>query len=193
MENQGKEDYCDIGSEDFPDEFLCCVCLDIVYKPVVLEEEKNIYKHESPQFDRGDSSLIQDSLENEDNMTMIPTTSNQERTTNMAKKGDGMVKSEVTNEACKQVSMTDLQCSLCKQLLCRPIVLNCGHGTTGKREQATERSSLPRNAYKSWLSGNGPKVHPGVGCDWCGTENITAGMFGFYGLTDVAWLLGHSV
>ncbi|XP_022852848.1 E3 ubiquitin-protein ligase PRT1-like [Olea europaea var. sylvestris] len=36
MNNQGKEDYGDIGSEDFPDEFQCCVCLDIMYKPVVL-------------------------------------------------------------------------------------------------------------------------------------------------------------
>ncbi|CAI9762774.1 unnamed protein product [Fraxinus pennsylvanica] len=45
-------------------------------------------------------------------------------------------------------------------------------GTTGKREQVTKRSSLPRNAYLSWLSGHGPKFHPGVGCDWCGMYPI---------------------
>ncbi|CAA2975751.1 E3 ubiquitin- ligase PRT1 [Olea europaea subsp. europaea] len=214
MNNQGKEDYGDIGSEDFPDEFQCCVCLDIMYKPVVLAcghiscfwcvfkamdsfreshcpicrnpynhfpsicrllhflllklypsaykrrerqvaEEKK-YGHTSPRFDgfsdslsdkalgvqdtsphtaatvfnmtqRRDSSLIQDSSVNEANMTMIPTTSSQESTTNMAKQGDSMVKSEVKNEARKQILMTDLQCTLCKQLLYRPIVLNCGH------------------------------------------------------------------
>lgn len=123
---------------------------------IVSEEEKK-YGHTSPRFDgfsdslsdkalgvqdtsphtaatvfnmtqRRDSSLIQDSSVNEANMTMIPTTSSQESTTNMAKQGDSMVKSEVKNEARKQILMTDLQCTLCKQLLYRPIVLNCGHG-----------------------------------------------------------------
>ncbi|KAL2515585.1 E3 ubiquitin-protein ligase [Forsythia ovata] len=321
MENQGKEDYGDMESEEFPDEFQCCVCLDIMYKPVVLAcghiscfwcvfkamdtiqeshcpvcrnpynhfpsicrllhflllklypsaykrrerqvaEEEKIYGYASPQFDvfsdshsskeldvrdtsthstdatvsnmaqkGGDSSLIQDSSENKDNMTMIPTTS-QESTTNMAKQGGIMVESEVTNETFKQVLMADLQCAVCKQLLCRPVVLNCGHvyceacinnldnkvcrcpvcqsahpngfpnvclvlehfldeyfpeeysarkvslpdrlyanpsgSTTGKQEQATQCSSLPTNVYSSWLSGIGPKVHPAVGCDFCG-------------------------
>ena len=30
--------------------------------------------------------------------------------------------------ACEQVHITDLPCALCKQLLYRPLVLNCGHG-----------------------------------------------------------------
>ncbi|CAA2934134.1 E3 ubiquitin- ligase PRT1 [Olea europaea subsp. europaea] len=231
----------------------------------VAEEEKT-YGYESPQFDvfsdsrsneeldvqdtsphsapaivsnmtqKGDSSLIQDSSENENNMTMIPTTSSLESTTDMTKRGDSMVKSEVSNETFKQVLMIDLHCTLCKQLLCRPLVLNCGHvyceacinnqdnkvcrcpvcqsvhpngfsnvclvlehflekhfpeeysarkvslpdqqhanpsgSTTGKLEQATKCPSLPGNAYSSRLSGHKPKVHPAVGCDWCGMYPI---------------------
>lgn len=30
---------------------------------------------------------------------------------------------------CKQVSVADVLCSACKQLLFQPVVLNCGHGT----------------------------------------------------------------
>lgn len=27
-----------------------------------------------------------------------------------------------------QITVNDLLCSICKELLCRPVVLNCGHG-----------------------------------------------------------------
>lgn len=33
-----------------------------------------------------------------------------------------------SNRNCKQVSIADVQCSTCKQLLFHPVVLNCGHG-----------------------------------------------------------------
>lgn len=32
------------------------------------------------------------------------------------------------NGCCSEVLMTDLLCAVCKQLLYRPVVLNCGHG-----------------------------------------------------------------
>ncbi|KAJ0784078.1 hypothetical protein HanLR1_Chr01g0028141 [Helianthus annuus] len=32
----------------------------------------------------------------------------------------------------KQISMNDLLCAVCKELLCRPVVLNCGHGKPQK-------------------------------------------------------------
>lgn len=34
----------------------------------------------------------------------------------------------VEEEYCKQVSVADVLCLACKQLLFRPLVLNCGHG-----------------------------------------------------------------
>lgn len=35
----------------------------------------------------------------------------------------------IEEKNCKQVSVTDVLCSACKQLLFHPVVLNCGHGT----------------------------------------------------------------
>lgn len=32
------------------------------------------------------------------------------------------------NGNCKQISVEDVLCAACKQLLFRPVVLNCGHG-----------------------------------------------------------------
>ncbi|KAK6122824.1 hypothetical protein DH2020_043438 [Rehmannia glutinosa] len=174
--------------EEFPDEFQCCVCLDIMYKPVVLacghiscfwcvfkamdtfqeshcpvcrnsynhfprickllhvlllklypstykrkerqvaEEEKQ-YGHASPQCDGsltesqfGDHSIIQENSKRtfpgEVNTTTIPTTSSSHTITNKA--------NDVVEHS-NQALVTDLQCAVCKNLLCRPVVLNCGH------------------------------------------------------------------
>lgn len=35
----------------------------------------------------------------------------------------------IEEKNCKQVSVADVLCSACKQLLYHPVVLNCGHGT----------------------------------------------------------------
>lgn len=32
------------------------------------------------------------------------------------------------NDNCKQISIVDVLCTTCKQLLIHPVVLNCGHG-----------------------------------------------------------------
>ncbi|GFY93030.1 proteolysis 1 [Actinidia rufa] len=36
------------------------------------------------------------------------------------------------------------------------------------QKDAAQSPSMATNAYLSWLSGQGPKVHIGVGCDYCG-------------------------
>ncbi|KAL3634391.1 hypothetical protein CASFOL_021445 [Castilleja foliolosa] len=219
MEHRGIQEYGDMEDEEYPDEFQCCVCLDIMYKPVVLacghiscfwcvfkamdtiqeshcpvcrnpynhfpricnmlhglllklypsaykrrerqlavaaklHEEEKESGHASPQckanlidsqsnedLDVGDSSslmgavrldsnatcegghsIVQDSLErtlpSEVNTITVPTTSSSH---NITDKANCMVKHS------DQVPVTDLQCAVCKELLCRPIVLNCGH------------------------------------------------------------------
>lgn len=35
----------------------------------------------------------------------------------------------ISSVNCHQISVCDVLCTLCKELLFRPIVLNCGHGT----------------------------------------------------------------
>ncbi|GJS83672.1 E3 ubiquitin protein ligase PRT1-like protein isoform X1, partial [Tanacetum coccineum] len=47
---------------------------------------------------------------------------------------NSLTKNKEVNENCssgsdhyKQVNITDLLCAICKELLCRPVVLNCGH------------------------------------------------------------------
>ncbi|KAK4478283.1 hypothetical protein RD792_017572, partial [Penstemon davidsonii] len=212
MENRSL-DKGDMDSEDFPDEFQCCVCLDIMYKPVVLviclsisviplsvaacghiscfwcvfkamdtwqeshcpvcrnpynhfprictlmhflllklypsaykrrekqvaEEEKG-YGHASPQFDdnllKSQSSEVLDVRDPSPLPKAVPLDSNYTcsgdtfpgddniTTTNDT---NNMVEYKDTNGNCREVLLTDLQCAVCKQLLCRPLVLNCGH------------------------------------------------------------------
>ncbi|XP_042028099.1 E3 ubiquitin-protein ligase PRT1-like [Salvia splendens] len=184
--------------EEFPDEFQCCVCLDITYKPVVLacghiscfwctfkamdslmqsrcpvcrnpynhfprscgllhflilklypspykrrakqvaEEEKEI-GYASPQFEgniiesqlgevdgaqdatgEGDHLSIKDFSQltlPEDNTSIQPTSSSQTTTND----------SNSISRSTKKVLETDVECAVCKQLLYRPVVLNCGH------------------------------------------------------------------
>ncbi|XP_057783628.1 E3 ubiquitin-protein ligase PRT1 [Salvia miltiorrhiza] len=195
---QNIPDRADTEEEEFPDEFQCCVCLDIMYKPVVLacghiscfwctfkamdtyieshcpvcrnpynhfprscellhllllklyplpyrrraeqvsEEEKG-YGYASPQFEdniiesqfsevdgfrdatsEGDHPSIQDSSQrtlHEDNTSIQPTSSSQTTTDD----------ANSVALSTKKVLVTDVQCAVCKQLLYRPVVLNCGH------------------------------------------------------------------
>jgi hypothetical protein len=41
-------------------------------------------------------------------------------------------------------------------------------GSTQAQQLAPRSSSVPSKVYSSWIFGNGPKVHIGVGCDSCG-------------------------
>ncbi|XP_059651844.1 E3 ubiquitin-protein ligase PRT1 [Cornus florida] len=338
MENQ-PEDSAGIETDEFPDEFQCCVCLDIFYKPVVLacghiscfwcifqsmdswkgshcpvcrhsynhfpsicqllhvlllklyplayerrerqvrEEEKKSESF-SPQFDdylavshttnesdivsgfsphsttsqnklylesrssvEGESSSIKDLPEvvmSHDDKTMtIPITSSYKATRDVTTQGNSMLEKKSARGSINQVLITDLLCAACKQLLCRPVVLNCGHVyceaclvnlgdevcscqichsmhpngfpkvclvlehflekhfseeyaarkdavlrqpdchhvnrltcPTQAQKHAAELSSISTNAYLLWLSGQGPKVHVAVGCDFCGMYPI---------------------
>ncbi|KAG6394853.1 hypothetical protein SASPL_145443 [Salvia splendens] len=215
--------------EEFPDEFQCCVCLDITYKPVVLacghiscfwctfkamdslmqsrcpvcrnpynhfprscgllhflilklypspykrrakqvaEEEKEI-GYASPQFEgniiesqlgevdgaqdatgEGDHLSIKDFSQltlPEDNTSIQPTSSSQTTTND----------SNSISRSTKKVLETDVECAVCKQLLYRPVVLNCGHG----KQEESAKASVQRANF-----------HPGVGCDYCGICPIT--------------------
>ncbi|KAL8486837.1 hypothetical protein ACS0TY_023508 [Phlomoides rotata] len=212
MEHQAIENHEEMEDEEFPEEFQCYECLDIMYKPVALacghifcfwcvfkamntfhvsncrvchnpyyhfpricelfhflllklypmaykrrerqvaEEEKKI-GNKYPQFDLnvidsqlskviddqniscpifgevsvgsnattcgGDHSLIQDSPQITSHVDNISIPSSSSQTT--SKKAEAEVRH--TNK----VLATDLQCVVCKELLCRPVVLNCGH------------------------------------------------------------------
>ncbi|KAM7461923.1 hypothetical protein LguiA_030044 [Lonicera macranthoides] len=222
MENQGNDQTAN-QIDEFSDEFQCCVCLDIYYKPVVLacghiacfwcvfrsmdkwhgshcpvcrnpynhfpsicwllnfvllklypsaykrretqviEEEKKSERF-SPQFDtylsqshfskeidilgsfslysttisqsrsrltssmeEGEPSLVKDSeafiFADKDSRTSSCETSGN---LDPLKENTVLVDKPVLG-ACEQVHITDLPCPLCKQLLYRPLVLNCGH------------------------------------------------------------------
>ncbi|KAK6145839.1 hypothetical protein DH2020_019708 [Rehmannia glutinosa] len=106
----------------------------------VAEEEKQ-YGHASPECDGsltdsqfGDHSIIQENSKStfpgEVNTTTIPTTSSSHTITN---KANGVV------EHSNQALVTDLQCAVCKNLLCRPVVLNCGHGMSFQNIPTTQK------------------------------------------------------
>ncbi|KAJ4722968.1 E3 ubiquitin-protein ligase PRT1-like [Melia azedarach] len=46
------------------------------------------------------------------------------------------------------------------------------NGSTQAQRHAHRSASFPKNVYSSWWVGNGPKVHVGVGCDFCGMSPI---------------------
>ncbi|PIN11554.1 hypothetical protein CDL12_15837 [Handroanthus impetiginosus] len=75
----------------------------------------------------GHNSLVQDfskiSLPYRDNNTALAMTLSYRDTD----EANCMVKHAETKGTLKQVLVTDLQCAVCKQLLFRPVVLNCGH------------------------------------------------------------------
>ncbi|CAK9151510.1 unnamed protein product [Ilex paraguariensis] len=184
----------------------------------------------------GKTSLIKSSSEiNRPDKENTTTTSSYQAMGDVVGQEISMPGDKIAHGTCQRVFITDLLCALCKQLLCRPVVLNCGHvyceaciinpgnkacschlcpsvhpngfpnvclvlkhfleeqfpeeyasrketvltmtdcqqgspSTCSVRAQqeAATHESLPRNIYSSWWSGQGPKVHPGVGCDYCG-------------------------
>ncbi|XP_047330788.1 E3 ubiquitin-protein ligase PRT1-like [Impatiens glandulifera] len=296
------------NEEEFPDEFQCFVCLDLLYKPVVLAcghiscfwcvykamnkmresqcpvcrhpynhfpsicqlmhfllkklypiafhrreqvvvEEEERTKYFSPQFDdpitdmdihgssplhpkinpsselRNDNENPESSSKDVSNIIKTPHEEGEEKDK----------KSDIEQQTVNRVPITDLSCSVCKQFLYRPVVLNCGHvyceicvvksndeilrckvcqnphpqgfptvclvldhfleenfsdeyairreeglklastsdgrslAVAKKGEQKGNRmSSGSQCDIISWLHGQGPKVHPGVGCDYCG-------------------------
>ncbi|XP_010513757.1 PREDICTED: E3 ubiquitin-protein ligase PRT1-like [Camelina sativa] len=192
--------------EEISDQFLCCVCLELLYKPIVLscghlscfwcvhksmngfreshcpicrdpyvhfpsvcqklhfllkkiyplahkKREEQVLKEEqeqdcfSPQIDvvfdkenaKDESGCSGDSLNVSDKQKVeecsnamklcisssnpcIP--SNQEPTD---ARSHNAHENDLLNNASKQISKDDLLCSACKELLVRPVVLNCGH------------------------------------------------------------------
>ncbi|KAK3013429.1 hypothetical protein RJ639_010241 [Escallonia herrerae] len=98
------------------------------------------------------------------------------------------------NGSCKQVSVGDVLCASCKQLLFRPVVLNCGHGEqfpeayalrncnsqlTGVHSQHNGQSTCSSKSRKRGVHFSFPAeddhitdVHIGAGCDSCGMYPI---------------------
>ncbi|KAI7750622.1 hypothetical protein M8C21_014806 [Ambrosia artemisiifolia] len=166
-------------SEQVSDHFMCAVCLDLLYKPVVLVcghvtclwccyqsmDKKGQshcplcrypYRHFPAIFqmldiflkklypisygrrkqqsldDKQQSSLgfaLDEELDHlsivdqpihfisEDNVAVVSSSSTDENKSNAGNSGRN----------CKQVTVADVLCSACKQLLFQPVVLNCGH------------------------------------------------------------------
>ncbi|KAF3435993.1 hypothetical protein FNV43_RR23085 [Rhamnella rubrinervis] len=195
-----------VKSEEISDSFVCCVCLDLLYKPIVLhcghvscfwcvhksmsglreshcpicrhpynhfptvcqmlhflllkmyplaykarelqilEEEKEIGSF-SPQFDADAyNSQSKRDLENSAcgepcveqlesssyilaNDANIPEQTSDENpeVTGIAIDREKKTPQNWHNGNCKQISIEDVLCAACKQLLFRPVVLNCGH------------------------------------------------------------------
>lgn len=83
--------------------------------------------HSTMASQRSDSALVGESSSLVHASSHISTTVSSCKTTADATKNsnDGdKVKAEIP----KQGLMTNLNCRICEQLLCRPVVLNCGHG-----------------------------------------------------------------
>ncbi|KAA8548427.1 hypothetical protein F0562_000111 [Nyssa sinensis] len=315
IENQVK-DSAEIETDEFPDEFQCCVCLDLFYKPIVLacghiscfwcvyramdfcqesycpicrhpynhfpgicqllhflllelyplaykrrerqvrEEEKETgsfsplfddylsASHPSEESDKV-GTLSPQSTTSSENKLHLRSHSSGEGEPSLTKNSsdisvpdkdckNGMPGNKVRG-ACNKELINDLLCAICKKLLCRPVVLNCGHAyceaciinpgneicrcqichsvhpngfpkvclvienfleeqfseeyiarkeavlkqadsqygssskcSTQAQQHAAKSSSIPTDVYSSWLSGQGPNVHIGVGCDYCG-------------------------
>ncbi|KAI3697082.1 hypothetical protein L6452_29821 [Arctium lappa] len=194
--------------EEFSDEFKCCVCLDLIYKPVVLgkkglqkpkvecylyadesrcpvcrhayyhfpsicwllhfvllklypeaykrresqvTEEEKINGTFSPEFenhlavshcneqtplpchamDQGEDCSVRSldpALSDNNCTTGSPTSPSDKITKNVTVEGNCLNGNKyVDSQPAKQVPVTDLLCAICKELLCRPVVLNCGH------------------------------------------------------------------
>ncbi|CAH2052630.1 unnamed protein product [Thlaspi arvense] len=175
--------------EEIPDKFLCCVCLDLLYKPIVLscghlscfwcvhksmhglfksqcpicrdpyahfssvcqklhfllkkiypdaykKREAEVLKDEqemacfSPQID--EPKAIDESVCSEGSQVVSDKRKVEEERSNAANEEhkDAKILENVlpkNNEVSKQISKDDLLCLACKELLVRPVVLNCGH------------------------------------------------------------------
>ncbi|KAJ1409590.1 Zinc finger, ZZ-type [Sesbania bispinosa] len=154
--------------------FVCCVCLDLLYKPIVLCKAASISKNTytnfeeeektglfSPQFDAYmyGSQVIFDHSGSSPSCTITNPVSNScsvesfectEQSGSATHIGDeGTINCEHTSDRIPEVIgtpsvegktliqnehnqqpkllVTDLMCTMCKQLLFHPVVLNCGH------------------------------------------------------------------
>lgn len=47
-------------------------------------------------------------------------------------------------------------------------------GMTGNQDEAAGCKSLPNFDLSAWLTGGGPQIHFGVGCDYCGVRLIAS-------------------
>ncbi|KAL6633963.1 hypothetical protein ACP70R_026634 [Stipagrostis hirtigluma subsp. patula] len=126
--------------------FECCVCLELLYKPVVIAllEEERLIETYSPQiieFLNSKNNETEKDGENrlQDNK-IIPS---QEVSCN----------GNIVDEHSKKVKLEDVSCPLCKELLYQPAVLNCGHVYC-----ISCLSSLNAEALKCQLCGS---LHPG--------------------------------
>lgn len=73
---------------------------------------------------------LKDSFEADDKSLSTPTsgTSSSADSINVISDEKNMIENRHANRCCSEVLITDLLCTVCKQLLYRPVVLNCGHG-----------------------------------------------------------------
>ncbi|GJT39736.1 E3 ubiquitin protein ligase PRT1-like protein isoform X1, partial [Tanacetum coccineum] len=161
--------------EEYSDEFTCCVCLDLLYKPVVLamdtwqESRCPVCRHSYHHFpsicwllhsvlqklypkvyQRRESQVTE--ME-KSRGTFSPQFENYLGVSHCSEKmpADSQehgkdcavreslepppdnicTKNKEVNENCSSgsdhVNISDLLCAICKELLCRPVVLNCGH------------------------------------------------------------------
>ncbi|KAG1361855.1 putative E3 ubiquitin-protein ligase PRT1 [Cocos nucifera] len=102
---------------------LVVISLAFAYKrreKEVLEEEKRLDIY-SPQFVDHLISERVHSGEIERNNDRLKANKNE------ASKGLTFPENKLENGICKQISMNDVLCFLCKELLHQPVVLNCGH------------------------------------------------------------------
>ncbi|XP_058182269.1 E3 ubiquitin-protein ligase PRT1-like isoform X4 [Rhododendron vialii] len=285
MENQQETPAGVETDEEFPDEFQCCVCWDLLYKPVVLacghiscfwcvfRMMKHLvsvshcpvcrhpYNHFPsicqllhfmvlklyPQaYKRREQQVLEEEKRLEwfspqlVNCFRSESKPNIEGTEKVPPQQDSMLGGILSRQKnSPQLLITDFHCAACKELLYRPVVLNCGHvycevciiSPTDRvprcqvcqsahpngcpkvclllknflEEQFPEQYALRKenvhehadsqnrspsacsiqslnnapmlpsistNPYQSWLSGRGPEVHIGVGCDYCGMYPI---------------------
>ncbi|XWS22380.1 hypothetical protein CRYUN_Cryun29cG0028900 [Craigia yunnanensis] len=171
-------------------------------------------------------------MQDENGIPVKQTTSskNPEVAANAPNQGKSWLGNDFEHRDQKGVSASDLLCAVCKRLLFRPVVLNCGHVycescfvipkdeilrcqvcnrlnpngfpsvclildhfleeqfpekyserqgallnencTIQAQQHANRATSIYTDVYSSWFSSNGPKVHVGVGCDFCGMSPI---------------------
>ncbi|XVF32211.1 hypothetical protein REPUB_Repub17cG0062200 [Reevesia pubescens] len=242
-----------LNSEEIPDHFICCVCLDLLYKPIVLhcghiscfwcvhksmssryeshcpicrnpyshfpgicqmlhflllklypitykkredqilEEEKRVGRF-SPEFNchacesQADGELnYLGSPAHSSASSECPSTNKEKFSkpageleshyngTNRTKEnsaGDLNKIKPVAGEEKDQLSVADLPCTACKQLLFRPVVLNCGHGSNEAAKQDFTPVLLPSRDHLPFLVESSSYTHIGAGCDACGKHPI---------------------